>query len=78
MCVSEDSSETTFLLVENYQLTASVGLRIGREFLATISFAHVASTFFFIRSLALIRQEPGEEAGSDVVVGSREGQCSLE
>jgi hypothetical protein len=30
---SEDSSEVTFLLVENYQLTTPVGLRIGREFL---------------------------------------------
>jgi hypothetical protein len=31
--ISEDSSEIAFLLVENYQLTAPVGLRIGREFL---------------------------------------------
>ena len=31
ICISEDSSEIRFLLVENYQLTASVGLRIGRE-----------------------------------------------
>lgn len=32
--VSEDSSETVFLLVENYNyLTAPVGLRIGWEFL---------------------------------------------
>ena len=31
--ISEDSSEITFLLVENYQLTALVGLRIGKEFL---------------------------------------------
>jgi hypothetical protein len=30
--ISEDSSEITFLLVENYQLTALVGLRIGKEF----------------------------------------------
>jgi hypothetical protein len=33
---SEDSSEVAFLLVENYQLTASVGLRIGREYLDTL------------------------------------------
>lgn len=31
--ISEDSSEIVFLLVENYQLTARVGLRIGTEFL---------------------------------------------
>ncbi|EME81038.1 uncharacterized protein MYCFIDRAFT_176381 [Pseudocercospora fijiensis CIRAD86] len=30
-----DSSEIAFLLVENYQLTALVGLRIGEEFLTT-------------------------------------------
>jgi len=29
MHTSEDSSEVAFLLVENYQLTALVGLRIG-------------------------------------------------
>ena len=31
--ISEDSSEIAFLLVENYQLTAPVGLRVGWEFL---------------------------------------------
>ena len=34
--ISEDSSEIAFLLVENYQLTASVGLRIGREYLENL------------------------------------------
>ncbi|TKA51951.1 hypothetical protein B0A55_12789, partial [Friedmanniomyces simplex] len=31
--ISEDSSEIAFLLVENYQLTALVGVRFGEEFL---------------------------------------------
>ena len=34
--VSEDSSETVFLLVENYTMTASYGLRIVWEFLKKI------------------------------------------
>lgn len=33
-CSSEERSELSFLLVENYQLTASVGLTVDREFLA--------------------------------------------
>lgn len=38
--ISEDSSEISFLLVENYNyLTASVGLRIGWEFL--INYYHI-------------------------------------
>jgi len=37
-CISEDSSEITFLLVENYNLTAPVGSIPDREFLAPIRF----------------------------------------
>ncbi len=50
--ISEDSSEIAFLLVENYQLTAPVGLRIGREFLEHIVRDRIAP-FFFIRYLAV-------------------------
>jgi hypothetical protein len=36
--VGEDLSETAFLLVENYNMTASVGLRVGRESLEPFTF----------------------------------------
>ena len=39
--ISEDSSEIAFLLVENYQLTTSVGLRVGREYLEHIILSSV-------------------------------------
>ena len=48
--ISEDSSEIAFLLVENYQLTASVGLRIGREYLDTLCSALAASTIIIFSS----------------------------
>ena len=55
--ISEDSSEITFLLVENYQLTALVGLRIGKEFLDTIH--HVVIPFH--QSGFASPRSPGEE-----------------
>ena len=55
--ISEDSSEITFLLVENYQLTALVGLRIGKEFLDT--FNHVVIPFHQFGFAS--RRSPGEE-----------------
>jgi hypothetical protein len=62
---SEDSSEVAFLLVENYQLTASVGLRIGREFLATTSYLFISP---FGSSLRVL--ESGEETCLSVVIRS--------
>ena len=55
--ISEDSSEITFLLVENYQLTAPIGLRIGREFLDTIH--HVVIPFHQFGFAS--PRSPGEE-----------------
>ena len=56
--INEDSSEITFLLVENYQLTASVGLRIGWESLENTKHTY---TFSSVRSGARKRLGAGEE-----------------
>jgi len=48
-CISEDSSEITFLLVENYNLTAPVGFRPGREFLDPFLSAGICHFLHFHR-----------------------------
>ena len=58
---SEDSSEVAFLLVENYQLTASVGLRIGREYLDTLL---LSQQLFISFARSCVMRAPGEEQKS--------------
>ena len=48
--ISEDSSEITFLLVENYYLTTPIGPRPGREFLAHVSTRDISPFFIALVS----------------------------
>ena len=65
---NEDPSEFVFLLVENYQLTAPVGLRIGWEFLKPST---RYETHLFISSISALlarcwRREVDHTAGVEV------------
>jgi len=50
---------TNSLLTENYQLTAPVGLRIGREFLDTFPWLFIS--LLFISLVVALCDGPGEE-----------------
>lgn len=74
-CISEDSSEITFLLVENYNLTAPVGSRPGREFLEPILFAGICS-FPSSPSAHAGRGEEGRGRSRWAVSGSPPGRTT--
>ena len=60
-------------LTENYQLTASVGLRIGREFLEP--FPDCLPVSFFISLVVALRDGPGEEVVSALSERGAEQYC---